>query len=212
MNSNIMTKVFLWMFIGLAVTFATGSVIANNPDMITNIFQGGSIIVLAIVELVLVIVLSARITKMKPTTAKFLFILYSFITGLTFSSIFVVYNISSIIYVFLATSLIMLAMAAAGNFMKADLTKIGTILFVGLIGVILATIVNIFIGSSELMFAATIISIIVFVIYVAYDVQKIKQLEDIIPEENLAIYGALQLYLDFINIFIDLLRLFGDNN
>ena len=212
MNSNIMTKVFLWMFIGLAVTFATGSVIANNPDMITNVFQGGSIIVLAIVELVLVIVLSARITKMKPTTAKFLFILYSFITGLTFSSIFVVYNISSIIYVFLATSLIMLAMAAAGNFMKADLTKIGTILFVGLIGVILATIVNIFIGSSELMFAATIISIIVFVIYVAYDVQKIKQLEDIIPEENLAIYGALQLYLDFINIFIDLLRLFGDNN
>lgn len=212
MNSNIMTKVFLWMFIGLAVTFATGSVIANNPDMITNIFQGGSIIVLAILELVLVIVLSARITKMKPTTAKFLFILYSFITGLTFSSIFVVYNISSIIYVFLATSLIMLAMAAAGNFMKADLTKIGTILFVGLIGVILATIVNIFIGSSELMFAATIISIIVFVIYVAYDVQKIKQLEDIIPEENLAIYGALQLYLDFINIFIDLLRLFGDNN
>jgi len=212
MNSNIMTKVFLWMFIGLAVTFATGSVIANNPDMITNVFQGGSIIVLAILELVLVIVLSARITKMKPTTAKFLFILYSFITGLTFSSIFVVYNISSIIYVFLATSLIMLAMAAAGNFMKADLTKIGTILFVGLIGVILATIVNIFIGSSELMFAATIISIIVFVIYVAYDVQKIKQLEDIIPEENLAIYGALQLYLDFINIFIDLLRLFGDNN
>lgn len=212
MNSNIMTKVFLWMFIGLAVTFATGSVIANNPDMITNVFQGGSIIVLAILELVLVIVLSARITKMKPTTAKFLFILYSFITGLTFSSIFVVYNISSIIYVFLATSLIMLAMAAAGNFMKADLTKIGTILFVGLIGVILATIVNLFIGSSELMFAATIISIIVFVIYVAYDVQKIKQLEDIIPEENLAIYGALQLYLDFINIFIDLLRLFGDNN
>ena len=94
MNSNVITKVFLWMFIGLAVTFVTGSVVASNPDAILTVFKGSTVIVLAIVELALVILLSARVTKMKPITAKVLFLLYSFITGLTFSSIFVAYNIS----------------------------------------------------------------------------------------------------------------------
>lgn len=211
MNSNIITKVYLWMFIGLAVTFLTGSLIASNPDSVLTIFKGANVFILALIEIGLVIFLSARITKMSATTAKVLFILYSFVTGLTFSSIFIVYSISSIISVFLITALIMLVFSCLGYFLKIDLSKIGIFLLMALIGIIIASIVNIFIGSDQITFVVTIISVVVFVAYIAYDIQKIKYLQDYMPEENLAIYGALQLYLDFINIFIDLLQLFGDN-
>ena len=209
-----MSKVFLWMFIGLAVTFFTGSFIASKPSMILDIFKPSTVLILGIVELVIVIFLTARIHKMNPSTAKIMFILYSFVSGITFSSIFVVYNISSIIYVFLATSLLMLIFSLIGYFTKMDLTKIGTFLFMAIIGILLMCIINIFVNSAEFNFAICVISVIVFVIYIAFDVQKIKRiyLSGSMEEDNIAIYGALQLYLDFINIFLDLIRIFGDNN
>ncbi len=214
MGNKIMPKVFLWMFIGLAVTFFTGSFIASKPSMILDIFKPSTVLILGIVELVIVIFLTARIHKMNPSTAKIMFILYSFVSGITFSSIFVVYNISSIIYVFLATSLLMLIFSLIGYFTKMDLTKIGTFLFMAIIGILLMCIINIFVNSAEFNFAICVISVIVFVIYIAFDVQKIKRiyLSGSMEEDNIAIYGALQLYLDFINIFLDLIRIFGDNN
>lgn len=213
-SSKIMSKVFLWMFIGLAVTFVTGRLIANNPDAIETIFTGNKVVFLAIIELVLVIWLSARIQKMSAISAKILFIVYSFVTGLTFSSIFIVYEIESIIYVFLATSIIMLIFALLGYFTKLDLTKLGTFLLMAIIGIIVVMIINIFVGSESLSLGITIASVIIFIGFIAFDVQKIKRLyeNNVIPDDNLAIYGALQLYLDFINIFIDLLRLFGRDN
>lgn len=212
--SNIMPKVFMWMFIGLAVTFLTGSYISNNPSLVMDLFKGSSVFLLLIIELVVVIVLSVRIHKMKATTAKILFILYSFITGITFSSIFVVYNIESITYVFLATALIMLVFALIGYYTKLDLTKLSTFLLMALIGVLIMCLVNLFLANETLSIGICIISIILFTVYIGYDVQKIKKLYEYeaMPEDNLAIYGAFQLYLDFINIFLDLLRLFGDNN
>ena len=214
MSSKIMSKVFLWMCIGLAVTFVTGRLIANSPDAIEEIFTGNKVFILAIVEIVLVIWLSARIQKMSATSAKILFILYSFVTGLTFSSIFIVYEISSIIYVFLATSLIMLIFAMLGYFTKIDLTKLGTFLMMAIIGIIIMAIINIFVGNEQFSIGLAIASVVIFVGFIAFDVQKIKRMyeSNMIPEDNLAIYGALQLYLDFINIFIDLLRLFGRDN
>ena len=214
MNSKIMSKVFLWMCIGLAVTFVTGRLIANNPSAIEEIFTGSKVFILAIVEIVLVIWLSARITKMSATSAKILFIVYSFVTGLTFSSIFIVYEISSIIYVFLATSLIMLIFALLGYFTKIDLTKLGTFLLMAIIGVIIMGVINIFVGNEQFSLGLAIASVVIFVGFIAFDVQKIKRLYEanMMPEDNLAIYGALQLYLDFINIFIDLLRIFGRDN
>ena len=151
---------------------------------------------------------------MSATSAKLLFSAYSFETGLTFSSIFIVYEISSIIYVFLATSLIMLIFALLGYFTKIDLTKLGTFLIMAIVGIIIMSIINIFVGNESFSLGIAIASVIIFVGFIAYDVQKIKNLydTDLIPEENLAIYGALQLYLDFINIFIDLLRIFGRDN
>lgn len=211
-NSKIFSKVYMWMFIGLALTFLTGSIISNNASLVLDIFKGMNYLIIALIEIGLVIFLSARITKMKPLTAKIVFILYSILTGVTFSGIFLAYKIESITVIFLITSLIMLLLSLVGYFTKIDLTKIGNLLFIGLIGVIITSIVNIFIGSETIVLVTCIISIIIFIGFIAYDVQNIKKMYQlkIMEEDNLAIYGALQLYLDFINIFIDLLRLFGN--
>lgn len=210
-SNKIFTKVFLWMFIGLAITFGIGYYISMNETMFYNVFAKYYWF-LIIAELVVVIVLSARIRRMKPMTAKILFCLYSFITGLTFSSIFVVYQLTSIVYVFGITALIFLIFAAIGYFTKIDLTKLGIYLFMALLGVIICSIINMFIGSETFDLTLTIICLIVFIAYIAYDIQIIKRnLYSIGEEDNLAIYGALQLYLDFINIFLRLLRIFGNS-
>ena len=210
--NNIMKKVFLWMFLGLLITFGTGYFVATNENMIYNIASTGMWIALSIIELVLVIVLSARITKMNPTTAKFIFAIYSFVTGLTFSSIFIVYQLSSIIYVFLITAIIFGLISLFGYTTKLDLTKLSTYLLVGLIGILICSLINIFVGNSTLDIIISIFSVIVFLGFTAYDVQKIKRLSNYYEnEDSVAIIGALELYLDFINIFLDLIRIFGNN-
>lgn len=210
-DNKIFSKVFMWMFVGLAITFGVGYYVSLNPNMLDNVFTKYYWFFI-IAELVVVIILSARIRKMQPTTAKILFCAYSFLTGLTFSSIFVIYKITSIVFVFGITALLFLIFALIGYFTKIDLTKIGVYLFMALLGVIICSIINIFVGSETFDLGITIICLIIFIIYIAYDMQVIKRNLYLIPEEdNLAIYGALQLYLDFINIFLRLLRLFGNS-
>lgn len=212
MNNKLISNVFVWMFIGLLVTFATGYFISTNERMLISVFSSGSYIAFAIVELILVIVLSARIRKLKPTTCKVMFLLYSFVSGLTFSSIFVAYKMTSIIYVFLISALIFGIFALIGYKTKVDLTKIGTYLFMGLLATIIVSIINVFIGNAMVDLVISVVIVLIFIGVTAYDIQKIKHMSNSsIPEENLAIYGALELYLDFINIFLNLLRLFGDD-
>lgn len=208
--NKFLTNVFLWMFAGLLITFATGYYVSTNPNMIDNLISGKIYLILAIIEIVLVIVLSARVSKMNPMTAKILFLLYSFVTGLTFSSIFVAYKLSSIVYVFAITASLFLIFAALGYLIKLDLSKLGTYLFMGLIGILICSVVNIFVGSSVADTAICCLGVVIFVGYTAYDVSRLKQYE--LQNENYAILGALQLYLDFINIFIYLLRLFGKSD
>lgn len=210
--SDILKKVFLWMTVGLLITFATGYVVSVNPNMIERIFSSSIYIILAIIELALVIILSARITKMNTTTARVLFILYSFVTGLTFSSIFIVYEISSIIYVFLITAIIFGILSLIGYSTNIDLTKFGTYLMIALIAVLLSTIINIFVGNGTFEIIICMISVLVFLGFTAYDIQRIKRLSNYYDEDSIAIIGALELYLDFINIFLDLLRLFAKND
>lgn len=210
--NNVYAKMFMWLGIGLLVTFLTGYTVSINQNMLEFMFTGSTWLICVIAEVVLVIFLSARIMKMSPTTANICFILYSFVTGLTFSSIFVVYEITSIIYIFGLAAGLFIIFALIGHFIKMDLTKLGTFLIMILLGVIICFIVNMFIGNETFNIGLTIICFIVFLLYVAYDINKVKYLLDRFPSsDNLAIYGALQLYLDFINIFIDLLRLFGKN-
>lgn len=205
------SKIFMWMCIGLLVTFATGFFVSTNENMLVSIFSSGMYFILIIAELATVIFLTARLHKMSETTAKISFIFYSFLTGLTFSSIFVVYELTSIIYVFLVSALLFGVFAVIGATTNIDLSKIGTILLMLLFGIIICTLINMFIGSESFDLVLCIIGLIVFMIYVAYDMQKIKQLESIYDGDKLAIIGALELYLDFINIFLRLLELFGKN-
>lgn len=211
-QNNTMAKVFGWMFIGLLLTFVTGYYLASNEYTFYKLFTGGKYFLLILLEFGLVIFLSARIHKMSPTTAKIVFMLYSVVTGLTFSSIFIVYELQSILLIFLITAGIFGVFALLGYYTNIDLTKLGTFLFMALLGVIVCIIVNMFLGNSTFDIVITCISIVIFLGYTAYDMQKIKMLINSSTSENIAIIGALELYLDFINIFLDLLNLFGKSN
>lgn len=209
MENKIFSKVYGWMFIGLLISFITGYYVSTQPNIIYNLFNKGMFFILILVEIGLCIWLSAGIRKMQTTTAKILFCLYSFVTGLTFSTIFVAYRIDSIIMVFGITALTFAIMALVGTMTKIDLTKIGTILLMGLLGIIIASIINMFIGSQTLDLGIIIIGIVIFTLYIAYDVQKVKYIAQTLEEDKAAIICAFELYLDFINLFIKLLRLFG---
>ncbi len=211
MESKLMSKTFIWMFIGLLVTFITGYGVASNETMIINIYKNSIYIVLCIVELILVIFLSAKVHSMSKNMARICFIIYSFVTGLSLSSIFVIYSLSSILYVFLIAAVVFLVFGLLGYFTKLDLTKLGTYLMMILFGVIVCFLVNLFLNYEQFDFVLTLVSMVVFMGFTAYDVQKIKRLAEnsTIPEDNLSIVGALNLYLDYINIFLDLLNLLG---
>ena len=211
--NKIFSKVFLWMFIGLAITFGVAYYISMNDNMVYNLFSGSKYFIFWILEFVVVIVLSARIHKLNPLTAKVLFLLYSGLTGLTLSSVFILYDIISIVYTFAITSGLFLVFGLLGYFTKIDLTRIGVYLVMALFGVIIASLINMFIGSEVFDLGLCIIALVIFLAYIAYDIQLIKKnMYGISNEDNLVIYGALQLYLDFINIFIELLRIFGRDN
>ena len=207
-NNNIFTKVFCWLGIGLFLSFLTAYYVSTNTMLINTVFSRNYII-LVILELVVAFVLALFITKLSKTLTTILYLAYCIITGFTLSSIFLVYEITSIGYVFLITSFIFFALALYGYKTNKDITKIGTILLFGLLGIVLITIINIFVGSSALNIIVTIISMLVFTCYIAYDIHLIKRKMYDMEEDKLAVYGAFQLYLDFINLFIDLLRLFG---
>ena len=208
--NKIFSKVFLWMFIGLAITFGIAYYVSTNDNMVYNLFSGSKYWILWILEFVVVIVLSARIRKLNPLTAKILFLLYSGLTGLTLSSVFIIYDIMSIVYTFAITSGLFLVFGLIGYFTKLDLTKIGIYLVMVLFGIIIASIINMFIGSEVFDLGLCIIGIVIFLAYIAYDIQIVKRnMYGIENEDNLVIYSAFQLYIDFINLFIRLLQFFG---
>lgn len=212
MKNNILSKVFGWMFVGLLLTFVTGYYVASNEYTFYKIFSGGIYFIFAIIEIGLVIFLSARVHKMQPNTAKIVFMLYSIVSGLTFSSIFMAYNLTSILIIFLAAAVLFGVFACIGYFTKMDLSKLGTYLFMALIALIICIVINLFVGNSTFDLIINYVCLLVFIGFTAYDMQKIKRLCASTTNENIAIIGALELYLDFINIFISLLDIFGNRD
>ena len=211
--NKIYEKIFAWMGVGLLVTFLTGYFISKNDNLLYNIFGNNFYWIFVIVQIIVVIFLAARIHKMQPMTATICFFLYSFLTGITFSSIFVVYKLESILFVFLVTLILFIVFALIGRYTNLDLTKIGTFLFMGLIGILICGVINFFLKNTIFDLVITCVSLILFLGYTAYDIQKIKKTSyEIEDEHKLSILGALELYLDFINIFLDLLSIIGDNN
>ena len=213
MKNDFLSKVYYNLFLGLLITFVTGYVLSTNVEMVLFFCSGYTPWILAIIEIVIAIILPVRITKLSPIAAKILYFLYAALTGVTFSAIFILYELSSVIWIFLVTSILFGIFALIGKVTKINLNKFGTYLFMGLLGVLILSIINIFIFNNTLNMVSCIIGIIIFLGYVAYDTQKIANLNYYnLAEDNMATIGAFNLYLDFINIFIKLLRLFGRSN
>lgn len=211
----LMRKVYLWMTLALVITGFTAYYVASSESLMMAFFSNQIIFWgLVIGELVLVFSLSAAINKLSLTAATLMFVLYSVINGATMSFIFLVYTVSSVTNVFLITAATFAVMAFFGYFTKTDLTSWGKILMMALIGIIIATIVNIFTKSEGLAVILNYLGVLVFVGLTAYDSQKIKQMLMQAPDagegaQKVALLGALSLYLDFINLFIYLLRILG---
>lgn len=211
-NNEVYPKMFTWLFIGLLITFVSGYSLSMNGPLMYNILSIG-VLPIAIIEIVIAVILGIRLQKMNPITTKILYIVYCILTGITFSIIFVAFKVSSLISIFIITAVIFALIALYGYTTKKDLTKLGTIIFIGLLGLIIGELINAFIFKNATMdLGLTIIGVIIFVGYIAYDVNKVKELLPFIGEEKAAVYGAFQLYLDFINLFIRLLELFGKRN
>lgn len=213
----LMRKVYLWMTLALVITGATAYYVATSPTLLSVIF-GNPVMTWGIflAPLVLVIVLSAGIQKLSLTASTLVFVLYSVLMGASLSTIFFAYDLGSIFQTFFITAATFGAMALYGYTTKSDLTSWGRLLFMALIGLIIAAIVNIFLGNSMLDLAISTIGVLIFVGLTAYDSQKIKEMLLQAPDasesmQKLALLGALSLYLDFINLFLYLLRFFGNN-
>lgn len=214
----LMRKVYVWMTLALIITGITAYGIATSPALLMAVAGKPAVLIgIVIAEFALVIGLSAALHRLSLTTATLMFVAYSVLNGVMLSSIFIIYTMSSITSVFFITAGTFAAMALVGYTTKKDLSSMGRILMMALIGLIIATIVNIFIGSSALETIVNYVGVLVFVGLTAYDTQKIKQMlmqaEDTGETmQKIALLGALSLYLDFINLFLYLLRIFGNKN
>lgn len=216
-QATLMRSVYLWMTLALVITGLAAYVVASSPVLVQTIFSSRlNFWVLIFAELGLVMYLTARIHKMSAPTATLMFIIYSLLNGVVLSSIFFVYTTSSIANVFFITAGTFGVMSVYGMVTKSDLSKVGNICFMALIGLIIATVVNFFVQSTMLMMIVSYIGVLVFVGLTAYDTWKIKrdiaqygtEVNDM--TQRLALMGALSLYLDFINLFLYLLRIFGN--
>lgn len=214
-ESSFISKVYMWMALGLGLSAAASFWLLTQPNLLKAIFTNNWLFIgLLVAEIGLVIWLSAAAMRMSAALASLLFCGYSFLNGVTLTSVFLVYTGASVLSTFAITAGTFLFFSLYGMTTKKDLTGVGSLAMMGLIGVILASVVNIFLKSTGLMWVMTFVGIAVFLGLIAYDTQKLKNIhamgfENAEMEKKGAILGALALYLDFINLFIMLLRIFG---
>jgi hypothetical protein len=213
-------SVYNWMAIGLALTGFVAFFVSNSQTMMRLIF-GNQLIFFGLIigELALVFSISARVHKMQASTATSLFVLYAALNGATLSAIFLIYTRSSITSTFFICAATFVASSIYGMATKRDLTAMGQFMFMGLIGIVIASVVNLFLRSSGMSLIVSYIGVIVFVGLTAYDTQKLRTMALSQPEgldagtiRKGAILGALTLYLDFINLFLMLLRILGNRD
>lgn len=213
--STLMRNVYLWMTLALVITGLTALVVARSEAILSLLFANNWIwIGLIIAELLLVMSLSARLDRLTFSNATILFILYSAINGLTLAPIFLIYQLGSIETTFFITAGTFGAMAAIGSFTKKDLSGIGKFCLMALIGLIIAAVVNLFLHNTMLDLIVSAIGVLIFAALTAYDTQKIREMlgnaADVDDSSmKIALFGSLSLYLDFINLFLYLLRFFG---
>lgn len=216
-TNTFIRSVYNWMAIALTLTGITAYYVSHN-EAAFNLFYGtpGLIFILIFAELGFVFYLSARIQKIQASTATLLFTVYSILNGITLSYIFIVYTSTSIVSTFMVCAATFLACSVYGMVTKKDLTSFGGFLIMGLFGIIIASLINLFLKSSAMQMIISYIGVLVFMGLTAYDTQKLKTMSATIPENASgamirkgALMGALSLYLDFINLFIMMLHIFG---
>jgi FtsH-binding integral membrane protein len=216
-----LSGVFMWMFIALGLSAATAYIVGTTPSLISMLinFETGGITVLGWVVMLaplgLVLLMSAGINRLSATSMVLIFALYAVLVGASLSFILYVYTTASIAKTFVITALMFGTMAFVGYTTKTDLTRLGGFLIMGLVGIIIASVVNWILGSETMDYIISFLGVLIFTGLTAYDVQKLKRIGSSIREDDentrkMTIYGALTLYLDFINLFLLLLRFFGD--
>jgi uncharacterized protein len=211
--TGFLSKVYGWMFLGLLITAGTAFVVASSPLLIeTFILNRVLFWILLLGQLGLVFYLSVRVEKISPVTAAALFVVYSATVGITTSVILLIYTATSIFSTFVVTAGMFGALALFGTFTRKSLAGVGQFMFMGLIGLIIASVVGVFWQNSALQFVISVVGVIVFTGLTAWDAQRLKQMAVALPDGRIAAYavvGALSLYLDFINLFFFLLRFMG---
>lgn len=211
--SAFLTQAFVWMFAGLLVTAGVAWAVQSNTQLLR--FAGDNFFILIIAQLALVLGISAGINKISATLALALFFVYAATLGITIGLIVMAYTGASVATAFLSASAMFGAAALYGATTKRSLAGLGGILFMGLIGILVASLLNIFLGNSMLSWAISVVGVVIFTALTAYDVQRI-QAGDLAARtgsmEKAAVIGALHLYLDFINLFLFMLRLVGNRN
>ncbi|MBA4249775.1 MAG: hypothetical protein C0432_05950 [Candidatus Puniceispirillum sp.] len=209
-----MSKVYGYMMLGLLITGISASLIASNPQLLMAIFSSPLQYVLLFAPFGLVMFLQFRIHKIQSSTAQLLFLGYAALLGMSLSVIFISYKLGSVFNIFLVSASVFGTMSLYGYTTKKDLTSMGSFLFMALIGLIVASLINIFMRNSMMDMLLSCITVLIFTGLTAYDTQMIKQIyydsDSYEVGTKKAVIGALALYLDFINIFLSLLRLFGE--
>lgn len=211
-NNKFFTKTFFWMFLGLLGT-ALVAWYTYSSGLCIKLALSNGFAVVAIIELIAVLLFSLLFRKLSPTVVGILYFIYAFLNGVSLSSIFILFDITSIAYVFIVTAVLFGVLAFIGYTTKKDLSNWSTVLFTTLLVGIIASIINLFIGNTMVDLAITWIMLILFFGITVYDMNKLKMLsqDPSLNQEKLYIYGAMELYLDFINIFLKLLRIFARN-
>ncbi|BCX02281.1 MAG: membrane protein [Candidatus Roseilinea sp.] len=210
------TRVYGWMAIALAITGLVATATASDPALMAWIFDTPfALLAIVIVQLIIVVVLSAAVNRLSTGVATGLFIAYAALTGFTFSTLFYVYTAESIGMVFFITAGTFALVSLYGFTTKTDLTRVGNLAFMGLIGILLSSLVNLFLRSEAIYWIVTYVGILVFVGLIASNTQRIKRMayglgDDGELRSKASVVGALSLYLSFINLFLLLLRIFGN--
>ncbi len=218
-TNSFVRSVYNWMAVGLGLTAFVAYYVANSPAVLQIVYGNPVVLpILIIAELGFVFYLSARIQKISASMATNLFVMYSVLNGITLSSVFLVYTSSSIATTFMVCALTFMACSIYGMVTKRDLSSMAGFLMMGLMGIIIASVVNLFVKSSGMSMVISYIGVLVFVGLTAYDTQKLKSMAMTLPDNASgamirkgAIMGALSLYLDFVNLFIMLLHIFGSS-
>lgn len=211
--NDAMIRVYNHMFVAVLISMAAGWFVSTSPGLMQFLFTGVTKWIVMFLPLVAVLALSFGIEKLNATQARAAFYGFAVIMGISFAAIFAVFTTASIVMAFMSAAILFGTMSLYGYFTRRDLTSIGQFLFIGLIAIVIASIVNIFVGSSTMTMVISAIAIIVFLGLTAYDTQRIREMVTVEGyNQNMEILGALSLYLNFINLFINLLQLFGNRN